>query len=98
MTDDRMVAAARRLMELGVSRSGVVDLLGFPVETIERQLDWLPYRKCRRPVAFIVEAIRNDYSAPNLNRHAKDQTHATRKRNAVDEDAELGYRRPHAEA
>lgn len=88
--DDRSVAAAAELMRLGVSRVMIVDLLvQYPIERIERQLKFLPMRKCRRPEAFIVEAIRNDYSAPNPYRHAKAQSNASRKRRPLDEDPEL---------
>jgi hypothetical protein len=89
MTDDRSVAVAARLMELGVSRTGIVDLIAFhPIDTIERQLEWLPLRKCRRPEAFIIEAIRNDYSKPNLYRNATNTAHHARKRGSVDEGSE----------
>lgn len=62
---DRKTEAAVRLMELGVSESGVVDLLSkHAVDEIERQLDWMPYRKAKRPAAFIIDAVRRGYSAP----------------------------------
>lgn len=56
---------AVRLMKVGVSQAGVIELLSkYPLEQIQRQLDWLPHRKAKRPSAFIVEAIRKNYSAP----------------------------------
>jgi hypothetical protein len=65
MTSDRLVLASMRLQQLGVSQAGTVELISqYPIEAIEAQLDWLPYRKAKRPEAFIVEAIRNSYSPP----------------------------------
>jgi hypothetical protein len=65
MTSDRLVLASMRLQQLGVSQAGTVELISqYPIEAIESQLDWLPYRKAKRPGAFIVEAIRNSYSPP----------------------------------
>jgi len=90
VTDDRSVAAAAQLMRLGVSRSGIVDLLAHhPIETIERQLRWLPLRKSRRPEALIIDAIRNDYSAPNVKRHAQNESNPARNGRALDEGAQL---------
>jgi hypothetical protein len=83
---DRRVAAAAELMKIGVSNAGVVALLAFDIEVIERQLRLLPKRKCRRPEAFIVEAIRSDYSAPNKHYHAKDEIEPAR--HPVDEGPE----------
>ena len=40
-------------------------LLGtFPHEHIERQLTWLPYRRARNPVAFLLSAIEHNYDPP----------------------------------
>ena len=98
MTDDRAVAAAAALMRLGVSNAGIVDLLAHhPIEVIERQLRLLPARKARRPEAFIIQAIRADYSAPNPHRHAKSETHPPRERDALDEGPEPPDRLPDAE-
>lgn len=96
MTDDRMVAAAAELMKLGVSRIGIVDLLGYPIDVIERQLAYLPHRKCRRPEAFIVQAIRHDYSAPNKHFHAKDESQPSG--NALDQGSERAPGPPPADA
>jgi hypothetical protein len=99
MSEERSVAAAAALMRLGVSRAGVVDLLSHhPLEIIERQLRFLPLRDAKRPEALIVDAIRNDYSAPNPHRHAKDSAHASRKPPSMDEGPELPHRRPDAAA
>jgi len=97
VTDDRAVRAATELMRLGVSRAGIVDLLAHhPIETIERQLRHLPLRKAKRPEAFIVEAIRHDYSAPNPRRHAKDEIRAARPADELDEGAQRPPRPPDA--
>jgi len=65
MADDRAIIVASELMQLGVSKLGVTDLLThYPLEQIERQLLYLPFRKAKRPGAFVVEAIRHDYSPP----------------------------------
>lgn len=61
---DRMLSLAIRLQKLGVSQRGTQELLSFPLDVVERQLDYLPYRKAKRPEALIVEAIRFDYSPP----------------------------------
>lgn len=99
MTDDRAIAAAGELMRLGVSRTGIVDLLAHhPIEVIERQLRYLPHRKSRRPEALIIEAIRKDYSAPNAHRHAKNESHPARNGHPVDEDPERPCRPPAAGA
>lgn len=97
MNDDRSVAAAAALMRLGVSRAGIVDLLAHhPIETIERQLRWLPLRKARRPEALVIDAIRFDYSSPNLFRHAKDEAPPPGRSDPVHEGAKPRDRRPHA--
>lgn len=86
---DRAVAAAAEMMRLGVSRLGIVDLLAhYPIETIERQLKYLPLRKAKRPEALLIDAIKNDYSAPNPHRHAKDQIGPGRASRRVDEGPE----------
>ncbi|HEY3780312.1 MAG TPA: hypothetical protein VGL56_04455 [Fimbriimonadaceae bacterium] len=62
---DRAVILASELLQLGVSRVGVTELLAhYPEEQIERQLLYLQFRNAKRPGAFIVEAIRRDYSPP----------------------------------
>lgn len=91
MSGDREVRVATELMRLGVSRSGIVDLLAHhPVDVIERQLKYLPLRKSRRPEALIIDAIRHDYSAPNPH-HAKNEAQS-RKRDSLDEGSEPPYR------
>ena len=65
MSRDRMTEIALKLLKLGVSSPGVEQLLRYPLDEIERQLIYLPYRKdVKRPEAFIIEAVRKSYSAP----------------------------------
>lgn len=57
--------AYRALISLGVPRDTAMDLLnGYPLETVQRQLGWLPERGAKSPARFIVAAIREDYGAP----------------------------------
>ena len=85
--DPKKVELALRLLRLGVSNAGVSELLTYDSEVVERQLDYLPQRKAKRPSAFIVDAIRNDYSPPNPHRHATYPSHASR-RSRLDQDTE----------
>lgn len=71
MTDPRAVRIAMELQLLGVSGAGIVELLSqYPYERIERQLSYLPNRHAKRPEAFIMEAVRNDYSPPKAFQYA----------------------------
>ena len=55
----------QRLIRLGVSVEQAALLLHqHSLEEIERQLDWLPYRKAKRPAGFIVAAIEGAYDEP----------------------------------
>jgi hypothetical protein len=61
----RAVMIAVELKLIGVSQAGIVELLTHhPYEEIELQLSYLPFRKAKRPEAFIIEAVRNRYSPP----------------------------------
>lgn len=87
---DRKTEIAIQLYRLGVSRDGVIDLLSqYTEEEIQRQLDYLPYRRAKRKEAFIVEAIRKDYSPPKEFFYAQTQADLTPAFDAVDEGAEL---------
>lgn len=69
---DPAVQIAVQLQKLGVSNAGVIELLSkYPHETIIKQLEYLPHRKARRPEAFIIQAVRNNYSPPKEYYHAK---------------------------
>ncbi|MBS1702862.1 MAG: hypothetical protein JST12_14455 [Armatimonadetes bacterium] len=74
MSVERATRIAYRLMELGVSHAMVEHLMcHYAYDAIEHQLDCLPYRKARRPEAMIVQAIRKNFSTPNVHYHAKTQ-------------------------
>ena len=36
----------------------------YPVERIQRQLEWLPFRSAKFPAGFLASAIAGDYDAP----------------------------------
>lgn len=97
MSRDRMVAAAERLMRLGVSQAGTANLLGYSIDVVERQLDYLPFRKSRRPEALIVEAIRHDYSPPSAYFHAENRPIAPHRPEPLDKDPERPARPAHAD-
>lgn len=81
---------AYRLLSLGVSNSGVQELLtGYPYERIERQLDYLPYRRAKRPEALVMDAVRQDYSPPKEFFYAKDETQPATDAVPLDEGAQL---------
>ena len=75
-------------MKLGVSQAGVKELLTYEPEVVERQLDWLPYRKSRRPEAFIIEAVRKDFSPPHQFFHYAKTHRAPTATDSLDEAAE----------
>jgi hypothetical protein len=71
MVNERAIKLAIELQKLGVSQLGCTRLLvEHSFEEIERQLEYLPYRKASRPEALIVEAIRHNYSPPKEFFHA----------------------------
>lgn len=87
MKGDRAIELAIALMRVGVSRAGVTELLSsYEFDVIERQLQYLPFRKAKRPEAFIIEAIRHDYSPPKELYYAPTQTQPTSESD-LDEDA-----------
>lgn len=90
MTSDRQILLAVRLQELGVSQAGVVELLSqYPLDLIEQQLAWLPMRKAKRPEAFIIEAVRNNYSPPKETFHAQTEKPAPQPEALVDKAPQL---------
>lgn len=98
MTADRMTKLAIELMRLGVSQSGVRELLSVnPLDEIERQLAYLPYRKAKRPEAFIIEAVRNSYSPPKEFYYAARETDLPVSDDPLDQAAEHGGRTADAE-
>lgn len=65
MSKERATKIAYDLLKIGVSHAGVQELLvNYSYDLIERQLAFLPHRKAKRPEAFIMEAIRRNYSPP----------------------------------
>lgn len=90
MNRDRLTRLAMELLKVGVSRPGVERLLGTQeLDEIERQLAYLPFRHAKRPEAFIVEAVRNHYSAPKEFYYAASQDQPTNPNDAVDQGSEL---------
>ena len=87
---DRIVKLAGRLLELGISKDRVVEMLTHPLDEVENQLDWLPFRKAKRPGAFVIDAIRHKYKPPKEFYYAKDSIKAARAPYSVDQDAEHG--------
>ena len=90
--DNPLEQVAFELLKLGVSHAGVNELLSYPMERIERQLSYMQFRKAKRPEAFIVEAIRNDYSIPKQMQYAKNKAAFSRAKRIMDEDAKLPRR------
>lgn len=53
------------LLRLGVRRSQILELVeNYALELIEQQLEWLPYRRARKPSSLIVAAIKENYDEP----------------------------------
>jgi hypothetical protein len=72
MSQERPTRIAMELLKLGVSHSGIQELLvNYPYDVIERQISFMPYRKAKRPEAFIMEAVRRNYSPPKEIFYAK---------------------------
>lgn len=73
-----MVKVAAELMKLQISNKAVSDLLlYFPLEEIEAQIRYLPFRKYRRPGPFLIDAIRFNYSPPKEFYYAQARTQPT---------------------
>lgn len=94
---DRAVRLAGRMLELGLTQEAVVEMLSYPLEVVEAQLDWLPYRKAKRRGAFLIGAIRRNYSAPKEFYYAHIKAIQNNGVEFLDEDAERGDRPPHAD-
>ena len=96
----KKIELAKRLHLVGVSKDGVVELLWkYPLERIEAQLEYLPYRKAKRPEAMIIESIRKDYSPPKEFYYARSQNELAEAFEPVDQGVEpsAGPSTPHAE-
>ena len=90
MSNDRLVQLAVELFKIGVSKSGVEELLSLhELDEVERQIAYLPYRKAKRPEAFVIEAVRRQYSPPKEFYYAHDSTQSINPEKSLDADAEL---------
>lgn len=85
----KKIELAKRLHLIGVSKDGVIELLWkYPLERIEAQLEYLPYRKAKRPEAMIIESIRKDYTPPKEFYYARSQSELTQAFESLDEGSE----------
>ena len=58
-------AIASELVKLGISLEKTQELVSrYPEEVIRNQIDWLPYRQFRKPVAGLIAAIEQNYEMP----------------------------------
>lgn len=90
MSKERMTSLATELFRLGVSHSGVQELLSLhELDEVERQLAYLPFRKAKRPEAFIIEAVRRKYSPPKDFYYANDPSQLSDSEESLDKDPEL---------
>ena len=98
MSRDRLTKLAMELLKIGVSKTGVELLLSTQdLDEVERQLAYLPYRRAKRPEAFIVEAVRRRYSPPKEFYYAAHSLDDSGEDRALDQDTEFPPRPPHAE-
>lgn len=89
MNKDRATKIAIELQKLYVSQATIVELLSnYPLELIERQLEYLPLRSPKRPAAMLVESIRYNYSAPKELYYAKTKANLPWAPDALDQDPE----------
>ncbi len=96
---EKKIELAKRLHLVGVSKDGVVELLWkYPLERIELQLEYLPYRKAKRPEAMIIESIRKDYSPPKEFYYARSQNELAEAFEPVDQSVESSSGSPAAHA
>lgn len=64
----------QRLLRLGVtSEQAMILLETFPVEEIEQQIAWLPYRGAKNPASYLVAAITGRYAEPGLLQMRREQ-------------------------
>lgn len=85
MSKERATKIAYDLLKLGVSNTGVQELLvNYPYDQIERQIQFLPFRKAKRPEAFIIEAVRRNYSPPKEFFYAKNQVESSTSEHPLD--------------
>ena len=98
MSQERPTQIAMELLKLGVSHSGIQELLvNYPYDVIERQISFMPYRKAKRPEAFIMEAVRRNYSPPKEFFYAKNKAKSTTSLDSMDQGSKRRPRQAHAE-
>ena len=97
MPSDRMVQIAMKLQLLGVSGAGITELLCYDLDLVERQLEFLPFRKAKRPEAFIIEAVRNNYNPPKEFYYAKTETQPAPSTQRLDQDSQPRIRQAPAD-
>ena len=99
MPHDTAVELAKELHLLGVSHLGVVEVMsGYSHDRIRQQLEYLPYRKAKRPEAFLIEAVRNNYSPPKEYFYAKAEAQRANSQPLVDQGSEPRLRQTDAES
>jgi hypothetical protein len=82
----------QRLSRLGVTAEQADILLEtFPLEEIELQIAWLPYRGAKNPASYLVAAITGRFDEPGLLRMRREQQQA-----GDDAQAAHGERNPSA--
>lgn len=93
MSKERITNIAFDLLKLGVSHAGVQELLvNYPYDLIERQISFMPHRKAKRPEAFIMEAVRRNYSPPKELFYAKNKDNPSATSNSMDKGAKRPFR------
>lgn len=98
MSRDRLTKLAMELLKIGVSKTGVELLLStHELDEIERQLAYLPYRRAKRPEAFIVDAVRRRYSPPKEFYYAAHSPDDSGEDRPLDEDTQHAPRPPYAQ-
>ncbi|MCW3053458.1 MAG: hypothetical protein JWN14_2628 [Chthonomonadales bacterium] len=71
-TDTQPSTLYRRLLRFGILPEQAEELLAqHPAEEIQQQLDWLPYRKARKPGPLLIAAIENGYAEPIATRQRR---------------------------
>lgn len=97
-SEERVVRLAGRMLELGISKEMILQLLTYPLDDLEAQLGWLKYRKARRPGAFLIMAVRRNYAPPKEFYYAHIKAIKGNRRNPVDQDAQRRDRPTDADA
>jgi hypothetical protein len=97
MPHDPAVELAKELHLLGISHVGIVEVMSqYPHERIRQQLAYLPYRRAKRPEAFLIEAVRNNYSPPKEYFYAKAEANRADSQPLMDKGSEPSLRQTDA--